>query len=707
MIETSVVVRVIEGLHTRPAAHMARLAKSFEARLELVCRGVPASAKSPVKLMLLGVKEGEEILVRAEGRDETNALAELLRFLQEPRAGLEQTTSTDGKAAGDAPPPVGSDRATETVQPATGLAGDPPPQATVDASTGDTVVGGSPQPAEAVRAPVAVPGADAADHDLADAPNRLSGVAGSRGTAMAPAHIYLPQPLVATRQVIDAEAIPAELDRFRDALAGFVRRSAERGERAGCTPQDRAILQALIDVAEDEEFVGAIVRGIEAQGDAAAVTLRVGEVLAATFEAMSDAYIRARAEDIRGVTRQLVSTLLDQPLPDLAGIDTPCILVAAELSAWEFAQVPIELVRGLVCTGGSATSHVAIMARTHGIPAVLGVPLDTSRLSGVQLLAVDGERGLVLLDPDARQREQVEACMAAERLAGEALDRYRDMQPRTRDGRAIEVVANLGALKEIDIARRAGAMGVGLFRTELLFMQQRSLPTEEEQCQVYRELAEAFHPLPVIIRTLDIGGDKPVAGIDFPREENPFLGWRGVRMCLDRPDVFKPQLRALLRAATVGNLRVMIPMVSELSEVRRVRVLIAECARELSAEGIAHTDFELGIMIETPAAVLQADELAAEVAFFSIGTNDLTQYVMATDRSNAQIAALYRTEHPAVMRAVQMTCDAAHRAGIWVGICGEAAANVDLLPRFIAMGVRELSMSPSSILAAKKRISEI
>ena len=523
---------------------------------------------------------------------------------------------------------------------------------------------------------------------------------------MAAAHVYLPEPLVATRQVIAAADIATELSRFRNALANFVRASTQADDGAR-SAQDRAILQALVDMAQDEEYVGAIVRGIEAQGDAAAVTLRVGQNLATTFESMSDPYMRGRGEDIRGVTRQLAATLLDQPLPDLADIRTPCVLVATDLSAWEFSQVPIKLVRGLVCTGGSTTSHVAIMARTHGIPAVLGVPLSSADLQTLQLLVVDGNRGHVVLNPDARQRADAELGMAAEQAARASLDRYRDVQPRTRDGRMIEVVANLGSLGEIGLAQESGAMGVGLFRTELLFMLQRSLPTEDEQAQVYRELAQAFHPLPVIIRTLDIGGDKPVAGIEFPHEENPFLGWRGVRMCLDRPDVFKPQLRALLRAATVGNILVMIPMISELEEVRRVRALIADCQAELRMEACAHAGFELGIMIETPAAVLQADALAAEVSFFSIGTNDLTQYVMATDRANARIAALYRTDHPAVMRAIEMTCDAAQRAGIWVGICGEAAADLELIPRFIEMGVSELSMSPASILAAKKRISEL
>ena len=652
MIESSTIVRVHEGLHTRPAARMAKLAKGFDCGVELVCRGVPANAKSSVKLMLLGVKEGDEVLLRADGSDEDAAVAQLLHYLQDPNAGLD-----DGPQHGSAAPSM------------------PPVGNTAGA--------------------------------VADAPNCVQGVPGSRGTSIGPAHVYLPQPLVATRQVIEESEIAAELDRFRNVLMAFVQPAARATADTKVSAQDRAILQALVDVAQDEEYVGAIIRGIKGRGDAAAVTLRVGEVLAATFEAMTDAYMRARAEDIRGVTRQLVATLLGQKLPDLSRIDLPSVLVAADLSAWEFAQVPIDKVLGLVCTGGSATSHVAIMARTHGIPAVLGVPLPEAALHNAHTLVVDGDGGRVIVNPDDAQQADVRARIAVEQEAKAALHHYRDLQPRTRDGRAIEVVANLGALNEIPLARDAGAMGVGLFRTELLFMQQRTLPTEDEQTAVYRQLAEAFHPYPVIIRTLDIGGDKPVAGIDFPREENPFLGWRGVRMCLDRPEIFKPQLRALLRAATVGNVRVMIPMISELDEVRRVRALIAQCEAELRAEGTECAAFELGIMVETPAAVLQADALAAEVAFFSIGTNDLTQYVMATDRANARIASLYRTEHPAVMAAIEMTCRAAQRAGIWVGVCGEAASNLDLLPRFIEMGVTELSMSPAAILAAKKRICEL
>lgn len=654
MIETCATVRVIEGLHTRPAAQMAKLMKKFGCNVELVCRGKTASAKSSVKLMLLQVKEGEEVLVRADGEEEQEAMDHAVHCLGDPQFGMNIE--------------------------------------------------------HASAAPPEAPAADAGRVVEVHVCEGLKGIAGSRGTALGPAHVYWPPKLVAARQVIAEADIPAELNRFRSALAGLEAKLSTQGAGQAQGPaaqQDRAILQALIEVAQDEEYVGAILRGIEGRGDAAAVTLRVGEVLAATFAAMTDDYMRARAEDIRGVTRQLAAALLGVPLPDLTRIPPGSVLVANDLSAWEFSKVTVAHVAGLVCMGGAATSHVAIMARTHGIPAVLGVPLSEEELQSIQCLAVDGDHGEVIINPTPEQKAQVQARMKAQEHTRRGLAAFRDIHPTTRDGRQIDVAANLGSLGEIELAQKAGAKGVGLFRTELLFMQGRSLPKEDEQAEVYHALATAFHPDPVIIRTLDIGGDKPVAGIDFPREENPFLGWRGVRMCLDRPEIFKPQLRALLRAAVAGNIKVMIPMISDLSEVRRVRELVAVCEAELHSEGVDCAPFELGIMIETPAAVLQADALAAEVSFFSIGTNDLTQYVMATDRANAQIASLYRTEHPAVLKAIELTCQAAQRAGIWVGICGEAAANPELIPQFVAMGVTELSMSPASILNAKKIISEL
>ena len=497
MIETNATVRVIEGLHTRPAALMAKLMKRFGCSVEMVCRGNTASAKSSVKLMLLQVKEGEDVLLRASGDEEKEAIDHLISCLGDPQFGMSMDHAL----------PI---------------------------------------------APTVAPTHTAVKHASdANFGEGLKGIAGSRGTALGPAHVYFPQKLVAERQVITEHEIPAELNRFRAVLAELESKLSiqSTGQVEGpAAQQDRAILQALIEVAQDEEYVGAIIRGVEGRGDAGAVTLRVGEVLAATFSAMTDDYMRARAEDIRGVTRLLAAALLGQSLPDLSSIPPSSILVANDLSAWEFSKVPVANVKGLVCIGGAATSHVAIMARTHGIPAVLGVPLSEDELQTIQFVAVDGDHGEVIINPSEIQRSQFKKRIKAEELAHHSLSAFRDLHPTTKDGRQIDIAANLGSLGEIDLALKAGAKGVGLFRTELLFMQGRTLPKEDEQTQVYHQLATAFHPYPVIIRTLDIGGDKPVAGIDFPREENPFLGWRGVRMCLDRPEIFKPQLRALLRA---------------------------------------------------------------------------------------------------------------------------------------------------------------
>jgi phosphotransferase system enzyme I (PtsI) len=656
MEESNVLVLIREGLHARPAAYLAKLAKGFPCRVEMVAGGTRADAKSSVKIMLLSVKEGDEILLRADGEGEVAALARMKAYLQDPLGGLEAAEATPAVAV------------------------------------------------PAVIVPAAPPGPSAPPEP---AGGRIQGVAGSAGLAFGPVRAYFPPQLHAKRLTISAAEVGAELRRFRAALDSVVASARGLAGAAATVADDRSIVEAIVDVAQDDAFVSPILEGIERGGDAAAVALAAGEALAARFAGATTEYLRARAEDVRGVTRQVAAALLGEALPDLSALQVKSVLVARDLSALEFAGLPLANVLGLVCTEGSATSHVAIMARTHGIPAVMGVRIDAETIQRARWVAVDGDAGTIVLDPDDAERARLQVRIDAASRAKAELLRYREHLPRTIKGREIHVAANLGALNEIPLALEAGAMGVGLFRTELMFMQKGRLLTENEQAEAYHALASAFHPRSVVIRTLDVGGDKPLAGIEFPAEENPFLGWRGVRMCLDRPDVFKPQLRALLRAAAVGNVRVMVPMVSVLDEVTRVRALIRECEAELKTEGTAFGTFELGIMIETPAAALHADVLAREVSFFSIGTNDLTQYVMATDRANARIASLYRTEHPAVMTAIRMTCEAAQRAGIWVSICGEAAANHDLAPRFIEMGVTELSMSPAAILSMKKRISEL
>ncbi|CAG4925027.1 phosphoenolpyruvate--protein phosphotransferase [Paraburkholderia saeva] len=659
MLETEIVVKVNEGLHARPATQFAKLAKEFSCSLQIFRGTTSADAKSAVKLMLLGIKQDDQILLRADGSDESVAVNRLLAFLSEPSAGVQ------------------------------------PAQAAQAA-----------QPAQTEAASASVNGSHimATDAATPEAALYVRGVPASEGLACGEAFVYLPEALRATRQFIEPHEVATELDRFSAAFTESIAALDQQFKTMGCHDD---IVEALADVAQSDEFSGAVKQRIASGWDAAAATLQVGEELAASFLAMEDEYLRSRADDIHGITRQVALRLLGMEDVSLASLSRPCVVLAAELSALDFARARVANIVGLVCTKGSATSHLAIMARSHGIPAVLGLPVDEALLRGATRVALDGAQGQVWFDPSPEVEAGFATRIAQEKSRHAALSVYRDVEPLTRDGRHVEIAANLGSLGEIDAALEAGAMGVGLFRTELLFMDRRTMPDEDEQAAIYTKLAQAFHPRPVVIRTLDVGGDKPVPGIVFPEEDNPFLGWRGVRMCLDRPDVFMPQLRALLRAATVGNVQVMIPMIDDVDEVRRVKALIATCGEALTEEGVAWAQPKLGIMVETPAAALTADLLAQEVDFFSIGTNDLTQYVMAVDRMNPDLASLYRTDHPAVLRAIGMVCKAANNAGIPVAVCGEAAARPEMIPLFIDLGVTELSMSPSSVLRAKKIVCEL
>jgi phosphocarrier protein FPr len=651
VLERKAVVRVREGLHARPATEFVRLARGFSADVEIVRDGRSANAKSAVKLMLLGVKEADEIVLRADGPDASEAIETLWNFVE-----MEQLNG----------PPAASER-----------------------------------PASAAPAAVA-PGA--AGCIAENAP--LRGVPASEGEAMGPAFAFFPAAIETPRRALAASEVEDEIARLTRAIASVGAELAER-RRAAPGSEDSLIVEALGEIARDVEFAQQIEARIRAGQDAVSAAFDAGEALANEFAGLVDPYLRARAEDVRAVARQIVLALLGKRDASLADAPAGAVIVAEEVSAFDLAGLSLDRIAGLVCIKGGATSHVAIIARAYGVPAVLGLEVDASRMRDARVVALDGGTGAVVFDPDAATAERLRARIEGGVRQKAALQAYARIEPRTRDGRLIEVAANIGSLKEIDAARTAGAMGVGLFRTEFLFMERRRPPSEDEQTEVYGKLAEAFAPWPVIVRTLDIGGDKPAPGIDFPHEDNPFLGWRGVRMCLDRPDIFKPQLRALLRASVRGNIKVMAPMIAEVEEVRRVKRLIDECRAELEAEGVSHGAFDFGIMVETPAAALLAGELAREVAFFSIGTNDLTQYVMAADRLNPRVAHLNRPDHPAVLKAVKMVCDSAREAGVWVGICGEAAARPDLVPTFVAMGVSELSMSAASIPRAKKCIAEI
>ncbi|MBZ9847504.1 phosphoenolpyruvate--protein phosphotransferase [Mesorhizobium sp. CA14] len=655
-MERSTIVRVHEGLHARPATRFVKLAKGFESDVELVKDGKAVSAKSSVKLMLLAVKENQEVTVRANGADAIEAIEALIGYLENPRAGLDD--ENDGGEAGP-----------ETAAAAPAREGGPPAATAVD---------GTP---------------------------KLQGVAASEGVAVGPAFAHFPPEIEGPGRRLQADEIEGELKRFRGAVASVQSRMDRTLAENNLSAGDRGIVAALRDIAADDSLTGEVERLIKGGDDAVSAVIAAAATIAADFSAVDDHYLNARADDVHAVGRQICLALLGQDELSLETIPQGAILIADDIGAWDLARAPLKRIGGVVCGHGGATSHIAIIARSHGIPAVLGLGDKINELRTAREVAIDGNAGHVIVDPDEAARadfsRRVEA--AAQERAG--LKVFKNVTPTRADGTVIEVAANIGSLEEIEAAQKAGAMGVGLFRTELLFMRHMHLPSEEMQAGTYSALAKAFAPHPVIVRTLDIGGDKPIAGIEFPDEENPFLGWRGIRMCLDRPDIFKRQLRALLRAAVHGNIKVMLPMVSEIGEVTRTRALVDECAAELKAEGVPHADFDLGVMIETPAAVLIAPALAKEVAFFSIGTNDLTQYIMAADRLNPTVAKLNDVTNPAVMSAIELTAKAGVAAGIMVGMCGEAAGRPDLIPTFIGMGLTELSMSPASIQRAKKTIA--
>ena len=391
----------------------------------------------------------------------------------------------------------------------------------------------------------------------------------------------------------------------------------------------------------------------------------------------------------------------------LEALSEPSVILALNLAPSDTARIPKGVALGFVIAEGSRTSHVSIMARSFGIPAVVGVGAELEDVLGASTVALDGTEGYAVADPDEdviSDFEQKQKDAAAEAAL---LEEYIHTEARTKDGRRIEIAANIGSAEEAEGAIEWGAEGVGLFRTEFLFMKRTDLPSEEEQYEAYREVAEEFGERPVIIRTIDVGGDKDLPGVDQPEEENPFLGWRGIRMCLDVPELFKPQLRAILRAASYGRLRIMFPMVVDTVELRAAKEILEECREELKSEGTEYGEVEVGVMVETPAAAIRAGDIAPEVAFFSVGTNDLVQYTLAADRGNERLTRLQSADHPAVLDLIGKTCEAAREAGIWVGVCGESAGEPDMIPKLVELGVAELSMSAPSIPRAKKIVSEL
>src|SRR5918995_522200 len=538
---------------------------------------------------------------------------------------------------------------------------------------------------------------------------KLDGVAASEGAAFGPAFVHVPHELKLERESVSKDAVEDELKRFKNAIEAVVRDLSDTAERLreGGSESEAGIFEAHAEMAEDPEFQDGVEERVRNLESPEAAVISVGEEFAGMFAAMEDEYLAARADDVRDVASQIAAELMGGKKSGLETLDEPSVVLARNLAPSDTARIPKGMALGFVIAEGSRTSHVSIMARSFGIPAVVGVGAALEDVLGANTIALDGTEGYAVADPDYATISNFEQKQRDNAAEAALLEEYKHVEARTADGRRIEVSANIGSAEEAEGALAWGAEGVGLFRTEFLFMKRTDLPSEDEQYEAYRKVAEAFGEKPVILRTMDVGGDKDLPGVDQPVEENPFLGWRGIRMCLDVPELFKPQLRALLRAAAHGNLKVMFPMIADVEELRSAKRVFDECRRELESEGHEIGPVEVGIMVETPAAAILASELAPEVSFFSIGTNDLVQYTLAADRGNERLRHLQSADHPAVLELVKMTCEAASAANIQVGVCGEAAGEPEMIPTLVELGVTELSMAAPQIPRAKKVVSEL
>lgn len=438
--------------------------------------------------------------------------------------------------------------------------------------------------------------------------------------------------------------------------------------------------------------------------DATAAVAMAGRCLAEHFAHMEDENIRERAADILDVAERLVNVLQGTVRKGIT-IDEPVIVVADSLSPSETIQMDKSKLLGLVIRHGSAQSHTAILARTMNIPALRGVELQPSWNGHMAIL--DGEAGMICIDPDEEMLEGARRRQEDERSRARQLEMLRGMDTVTREGKRIRLYANISSVEDAETALQNDAEGIGLFRSEFLYLESADYPTEQQQYLAYKAVAEKMAGKKVIIRTLDIGGDKQAGYFKLEKEDNPAMGYRAIRICLTRQDIFKTQLRAILRASVHGNVAIMFPMIISLQELKEAKAIMQQAREELMSQGIACREVEIGIMIETPAAVMISEELAQEVDFFSIGTNDLTQYTLAIDRQNSRLDAFYDAHHPAVLRMIRMTVENGHKGGAWVGICGELAEDPELTETFIRMGVDELSVSPAMVLQVRERVRSI
>ncbi|MBW4561530.1 MAG: phosphoenolpyruvate--protein phosphotransferase [Mojavia pulchra JT2-VF2] len=646
--EIRLTVRNRLGLHARPAAQFVTTAARFNSQIwvQNVSRSsVAVRGDSINQVTTLGVRQGHELAIIAIGADADEALA-ALQALVTTNFGEDDSTWEPSIAENEASPPTHGE---------------------------------------------------------------LAGIAASPGVAIAPVIHYQPAAVTVTQYHV--EDVEAEWQRLQAAIETAQQEIQTLFSQAAIQIGDAeaSIFVAHLLFLEDPILLQAVRQRIwEQHLNAEAAWQAVVDEVATSYHILEDSYLQERVEDVVDVGQRVLRLLAGKSVNSLE-LAEPAILVASDLTPSDTLGLDPTKVLGICTTSGSATSHSAIIARTLGIPAVLGVDAEVLYLEDGTLMALDGESGKAWVEPEPNILGVLEAKREAWQTTHQQAQAKAHQPAITRDGRQVSIFANIGSITDAQMAVAAGAEGVGLLRTEFLYLGRTNAPTEEEQLAVYQEIAQILDQRPLIIRTLDAGGDKPLPYLKIAvPEANPFLGWRGIRFCLDHPDFLKTQFRAILRASVGHKIKIMLPMIASVTELRAAKVILAEVQAELRQADIAFDEaMEVGIMVEIPSAVVMADKLATEVDFFSIGTNDLSQYVMAGDRTNPRVANLADAMHPAVLRMVQQTVQVAHKAGIWVGLCGELAAEPLATPILLGLGLDELSVNPHAVPTLKQAIAQL
>ncbi|GFZ26219.1 phosphoenolpyruvate--protein phosphotransferase [Lactobacillus corticis] len=537
----------------------------------------------------------------------------------------------------------------------------------------------------------------------------LNGIAASDGIAVAPAYLLVEPDLSFSKTTISD--VDAEVARFQKAVKDSTEEVEAIRDTAKKTlgEEESQVFDAHLMILNDPEFTGAIeneIKNSKINGEAALDA--TAQNFIAIFEGMTDnPYMQERAADVRDVSKRIMAHLQNKELPNPSTIDHEVIVVAHDLTPSDTAQLNKKFVKGFITDIGGRTAHSAIMARSLELPAVVGTETITSDVKNGQTLVVDGLNGDAVIDPTDAQVADYQAKSEAFLKQKAEWQKLKDQPSVTADGKKFLIAANIGTPNDMEGVKANGAEAVGLYRTEFLYMDSKDFPSEDDQFEAYKAVIEGMDGKPVVIRTMDIGGDKHLDYWDLPDEMNPFLGVRAIRLSLKNKEIFRTQLRALLRASAYGKLCIMFPMIGTLDELHQAKALLKEVHDELTKEGVKIGDYQVGMMIEVPAAAILADQFAKEVDFFSIGTNDLIQYTMAADRGNDNVSYLYQPYNPSVLRLIKHTIDSAHKAGIWVGMCGEAAGDSTMFPILLSMGLDEYSMSATSILRIRSEMKKI